>query len=637
MAAFLAPAALALGLLAVPIILLYMLRLRRREQMISSTLLWRELVKDRTANAPWQRLRRNLLLMLQLLILAALVLALARPFLRSDNAVEGNLIVLLDSSASMQANDGQGGTTRFAEAAAEVERLIDGLGSGDRMTLIAAGRAPVVLAAMTNDRQLLRQALSGSAAENSATDWASAFALAAASSQGVAEPRVVIVSDGGLPESLPSLPGEVDFIPVGRSDENLAMAALAARPSGEALDLLVSVSNEGSATAAALLSLYVDGTLIDSRRVEIGAGQSSHLSWTIPTTADVIETRLEPAADTADYLAVDNQAWVVAGGEAARRVLLVGEGNLFLERFFAVLPGYEVVQVPGSSVEQLAEDGEEFDLTIFDGVPIPEPLPGGSVLIINPQPGNSDGGAAPPFQVTGSFTQTAVTRLADSPLLADVDWRAINVAEAQSVEARGLEVVVAGEGGPLLLAGEIDGRRAAILTFDLHRSDLPLQIAFPVIMANITDWLSPGRTVAAGENPQPGSVITLIPNARAESIAITHPDGTVTDISNRNATDPILFNDTGQTGLYTVTYRDGSTDIRTEQFAINFFNAEESRIRPSDTLTLGQTEVRSDGDGLLNRWEFWPYLLLAGLAVLMIEWWITYRRGVKRPSFLKLR
>ena len=77
---FLAPQALALGTLAVPIVLLYMLRLRRRDIPVSSTLLWEEILRDREANAPWQRLRRNWLLLLQLLILAALVAALThRP------------------------------------------------------------------------------------------------------------------------------------------------------------------------------------------------------------------------------------------------------------------------------------------------------------------------------------------------------------------------------------------------------------------------------------------------------------------------------------------------------------------------------------------------------------------------------
>src|SRR4029453_16820908 len=107
------PAALALLALAIPIIIFYMLRLRREELNVSSELLWRRALQDRTANAPWQRLRRNLLLLLQLLLLVLLVASLARPFLFSDAPAAGNIVVVLDASASMQARDEEGGITRF--------------------------------------------------------------------------------------------------------------------------------------------------------------------------------------------------------------------------------------------------------------------------------------------------------------------------------------------------------------------------------------------------------------------------------------------------------------------------------------------------------------------------------------------
>src|SRR5258708_37011870 len=98
---FLAPTALVLGALAVPIILLYMLRLRRRDVQVSSTMLLQQLLRDREANAPWQRLRRNLLLLLQLLILAALVFPLARPFITVLTITTRRTALLIDATAGM--------------------------------------------------------------------------------------------------------------------------------------------------------------------------------------------------------------------------------------------------------------------------------------------------------------------------------------------------------------------------------------------------------------------------------------------------------------------------------------------------------------------------------------------------------
>jgi Ca-activated chloride channel family protein len=116
---FLAPSALWLLTAAIPIIVLYMLKMRRKQVSVSSTLLWTRLLLDREANAPWQKLRRNLLLLLQLLILAALVFAAARPAIQTPVVASGSVIALLDASASMNVTDGN--ASRFEEARHDVQ------------------------------------------------------------------------------------------------------------------------------------------------------------------------------------------------------------------------------------------------------------------------------------------------------------------------------------------------------------------------------------------------------------------------------------------------------------------------------------------------------------------------------------
>src|SRR5688572_5368089 len=120
---FLAPAALFLASLAIPIIIFYMLKLRRQPARVSSLFLWQQVLEDRRANAPWQRLRRHLLLLLQLLILALLVMALARPYFTVQARVQGNVVLLLDASASMQATDVL--PNRFEAARSAALDLID--------------------------------------------------------------------------------------------------------------------------------------------------------------------------------------------------------------------------------------------------------------------------------------------------------------------------------------------------------------------------------------------------------------------------------------------------------------------------------------------------------------------------------
>ena len=482
--------------------------------------------------------------------------------------------------------------------------------------------APTVLSAATGDRDLLRAALNNATLEHSAADWPAALALAAGLTHGLADPRLVIVSDGGLPADLPDVPAEVTFLPVGRSGDNLALASLGVRPAAEGLEALVSVANNGTAAGQVLLSLTVDGVLFDSRQLDVAPAETTGVTWQLPAEANVIEAHLEPLDGTADYLAVDNRAWHVAGSGAGQRVMLVSEGNLFLERLFAVLPGYEVVR---AAADDAASEGQaSAGFYIFDGVPLPETLPAGNLLIINPQPTDE---SANLIQVTGSFTDTQFIAQADHPLLADVDWRSVNIAEAQTVIAPGLVPLVSATGGPLLLAGEVDGRRVVVLPFDLNQSDLPLQIAFPALMANIAAWLNPGPAFTMNETLQPGSVVSLLPDARAEMITITTPDGAIWQQALDESSGMVLFQDTQLPGLYTVSSRDrDGIEQPVGAFAVNFFDPGESRIQPTDTLRIGRLDVPSGVNQAVGVREVGHWLLGAGFIVLLVEWWVAYHR-----------
>jgi hypothetical protein len=609
---FITPLFLLLGLLAGPIILLYMLRLRRREVLVSSTLLWQKLLRDREANAPWQKLRRNLLLILQLLILAALVLALARPFFPVPAITSGSVVVLLDGSASMQASDVE--PSRFAVAKAEVEQIISDLSGNSQMTLIQVGQTPTVLAAATNDQTVLRQALENVQAEAATANWAAAFALATGAAQGFSDARILIISDGGLPDDLPPLPVESIYVPIGSSGENLALTALATRDTERGPQLFASISNEGVIDREALLSVILDGTLFDSRRVSIPARSTANTTWQLPEETAVIQADLSDLQT--DYLAADNTAWAVHEGGINNRALLVTDGNLFLEQIYSVLPGVEAFKAAPDS-DLLSEP---FDLYVFDSTPLPEPVPDGDMLIINPQPG----GTADLFTVNGVFSDTVAVRLSDSPLLQFVDWREVHIRRGQQVDAPGMTTLVQGEGGPLLLTGEHNGRRLAVLTFDLRDSDLPLQIAYPILMANITGWLNPGRAFDAPTGLKPGDPVTIAPGASATAVLVTKPDGTtwVQEVEEGD----IFFTESGQLGLYQVALRDSSGSRAAGSFAVNLFSPEESAIRPADTLQIGQTTVVSSGEeGDIGQRELWPWLAALAFIILMLEWWVHHR------------
>jgi Ca-activated chloride channel family protein len=620
---FLTPAFLALAALAIPIILLYMLRLRRRETPVSSTLLWQRLVRDREANTPWQKLRRNLLLLLQLLILLALVLALIRPFLPVASAARGSVVLLMDASASMLADDMPGGRTRFQAAQEQAVTMADELAAGDTMTVIAVGPTPRVLAAATDDRVALHQAVRAAEPIAASADWEAALALAGASVAGASESTIVILSDGGLPENLPPVTGEVRYFQVGAAGDNLAISALAARPAPDsnAPQLFAAVTNYGEADADIILSLEADGALITAERLALPAGGTINRTLTdVPPEARVFRAALTRPADstTPDYLSADDQAYAVHVPSPGGRVLLVTEGNLFLEQVLLALPDVESYRAaPGELPE------EDYDLVILDGW-MPDPLPETNLLIIAPSQSTAL------FDVTGPFAETGFVGQVADTLLDYVDFDQVAILEAQRVEnAPWARALVTAEGGPLLLAGEQDGRRIAILTFDLHDSDLPLQLAFPILMTNLMAWYAPAEIVDAPDGLVTGQPLTIRPRAEADACRVTRPDGVQETLALEET--QTLYTDTLLPGVYGVELLAGEGVMAEQEVAVNLFAPEESAITPAETITLGEAAVpQGAGAEAEGQRELWPWVAGAARVILLVEWWV-YHRGSALP------
>jgi Ca-activated chloride channel homolog len=620
--ALLRPALLALGLLAIPIILLYILRLRRQEWFVSSTMLWQQLLRDREANTPWQRLRRNLLLLLQLLLLAALVVAMARPFLPVPSIVSGNVVVLLDGSASMLATDVS--PSRFVLARELVLQAIDELGANDQMTLILVGASPVVLASATSDRSELREALAVAQATAVVADWPSAVALASGAAQGFREAQIVVVSDGGLPNDLPPSPVPVSYLQVGERGDNLAISALATRPQGSRSQLLVGVTNYGEMERLALLSIWTDGRLFDSRRVAVPPGGVAHESWLLPGATSAIEARM--SATEGDFLDLDNNAWAVGASAAAGRALLVSEGNRFLETALGLMPGIELFRRSPTDFGAGFEP-EDADFIILDSLPLDLLQDGVDLLLVGPQPGGPGGSLGEAIDVGQTFTRTALVSAVDDPILQFVDWTTVNVREARLVDAPWARPLVSAEAGPLLLAGEIGSQRVAILTFTLQDSDLPLQIAFPVLLANITNWLSPGQVVAGPTSVAPGDPVLLRADSSSAAVAVRGPGGAIWQLAVDGG--PVTFTATEQPGLYAVILLGPDGERRAGHFAVNLFSDQESDIYPADVLQFGGNIAATSETDRLGQRELWPWLAAVGLALLALEWSV-YHHG--RPG-----
>jgi len=618
---FLTPLALLSAAIIGPIIVaMYLLKLRREDRQVSSTFLWQRIVRDVEANAPWQKLRRNLLLLLQLLLLALLALALARPFFRTTGIAGRNLIVIVDRSASMQATDVV--PSRLEAAKQQAVDLIDQLPDGGRATVIAAGGQMEVPVAATTDRRQLRDAIDGITARNGGgSDLAQALTLAAALSSREADSEVAIISDGNV--SFPpeiKMPATVRYFPIGQRRENVAISAVALQPSAAGQTLFAQATNYAPSAATRRMDIYLDDTLFNAYNLTLDPNREQSIVVEVPAQVRKAEARLVDESST-DALPADDRGYAVSTAGEGTNVRLISPGNRFLETALGLLPSVKTTLVP-TNTATFTETAAQVPLTILDAV-VPATLPPGNLFFIAP-PRSTDY-----FSITGQIDFPALRPAAgDEPLLKDVKLSEVSVRVANKIAPGAwARVVVDGDGGPILLAGEKDGRRIVVLAFDLHDSDLPLQVAFPLLLSNIVGYLAPGSGVEAAQLA-PGQPLALQIDPSITAVRVTRPDGQVVPLEAKSG--QAIYADTDTLGAYVVEQFLGEKLIARQRFAVNLFSKEESTIAPQSELKIQQTSglQQATAGERVGRQEFWRWLAVIALVVLVIEWLVYQRNGI---------
>jgi len=696
---FATPLAL-LGLLFVPLVVaMYLLKLRRNEAVVPSTLLWHKLVADVEANAPWQRLRRSLLLLLQLLLVIALALLAARPFLERPAGLARDLVIVVDASASMGATDVTPNRLEAAKTAA-IDALRE-LPTGGKVSVIAAGRTARIVATGSTDLGRVRQAIASIEVTASRGDLGDALTLASALAARSGDAEILIATDAAL-ANVPTRQVEapVRVIQVGRERKNQAIVALAIRtaPSGLTKSAFVSVANLDIESARRRIEVYGDGVLLEARNVFMDPQQRADvviddITQQNTRRVDVIEVRLvadsESTGAAPDQLASDDRAWAVVPSDELRQILLVSEGDPYLETALSYLPNTELYGRAPKDYDTTT-GLEQFELIIFENF-LPRVMPETAVLMIAPPR------SGPLGDVTGDFVNPGIGSLnPEEPILRYVDLSTIHIGAAKKlVLPDWARTVIPGPGGaPLLYAGERAGQRAAVLAFEPRKSDLPLQVAFPIMLANLTGELL-GGSGAPTEAVTPGSPVTLPIPAGASGVRVTRPDGTTADlVAGTVGGTAVTFSQTDLLGVYSVvplaapspsgspapsavapsagpTASPGASPGRTPipsdpdapiRFAVDLFDVAESNIAPGSVnaiVALGGATAQPEPSGSAPptgaspspaaepsgspapavaapadrppaRDELWAPILLLVLLFLCIEWAVYQRDALTR-------
>ncbi len=595
------------------LVIMYFLKLKRVRREVPSTFLWKRSVWDLTANSPFQRLRKNLLLLLQLLILIAALLALGRLALRGGGKTGVAYIVLIDNSASMGATDVSGG--RLAAAARQAKKVVGDMGARDQMMVLSFASRPRVVQTLTGDKRALRAAIGRITLTGERTDISGPLKLAAGLARTVSKPKIIVISDGAFPQgdTVAGCPAPVELVTVGQRSKNLGVTAMDVRRSMEDPrfgEIFAKVTNFFDETLSTKVSLEIDGKLADAQDVSIAPGASHAAIFKVRLDAEhTASVSLEPEDD----LAGDDTAWCILEPPKDINVIVVGSISPFLRRSIAAGGRFRISEAPHAGATVLAGDGEP--VYVCEGT-APDALGRAGYLMFDAV-APSDG-----FRDEGTIANPIVLDVDDThPITAYLELDDLFIAKARKMSfPPETKVLVSCNEGPLVALSYVGGARVLTVTFDPMNSRWPLRISYPMFVANAINFLASGGDENSSRMIHTGDVLVIDGSSAAGKVVVTDPAGNRQELSCEGKR-TVAYGDTGQCGVYTVEVGD---EIR--RYVANLTDSAESDITPGKTLAVGSSTVVAKNAALPENREIWRELLLFAFVVLLLEWYIYNRR-----------
>ncbi len=679
-----APAWAALGLVPLGILILYFLKLRRRPVQVPSTLLWRRSLEDLHVNSLFQRLRRNLLLFLQLLIVGLILFALLGPQTRGLQRQGRRLVLAIDESASMAATDVA--PSRIEQAKLEARKILDAMGSGDLAMLIAFSDRARVVANYTENTDLLRRRLDAIEPTEASTSLREALQLVAGLANpqkqvgegqvasDVVPPRLFLFTDGGFadvegfslgtikPEivvigpPLPPAPGPakpgsaVAYQPASDNVAILALETTRDKRQPDRLNIFGRVHNYRETPVATRAQLVMHdatrpaeaGTVIDAIELDVAAQSDQGFEFDLDNPTDglgAIEVRL----DVDDALTLDNRAFAAFGKPRQARVLLVTSGNRFLTDalgtddagLMAVVTEVTPDQAQSGDVARELAAGS-YDLVIYDRVR-PETPPEANTLSLGVLPAGVDAATARTIEYPVVLDWDV-----SHPLLQYLrDLNRMVIASAQVVELpRGARELIQSSEGPIGMAIPRGAYLDAVLTFPLIEggkptTNWPLLTSYPLFILNVLQVLGHGGEAQGTVTYAPGQPIPVRPDAAVDAMSVMGPAGRPQPLA-RTAQGAFLFNDTNRTGLYRASWGEDSGTT----FAVNLFSDRESNLAPRGQvppgvpddqadrfrIKIGYTPVEQTSLEAPSKKSWWWTLALGALGVVLLEWFVYNKR-----------
>ena len=306
------------------VVFLYVFNKKKNIVHVPSLIPWGILKEDTVRSKVF---KIDLLFLLQILLILLLVFFLAKPYLKSSiiNISGKNVVLVIDSSASMQTVEDNG--SRFDMARSQALEMVGKLGQWDKMMVIASDYSSRIISDFTDDKDGLNKAINDLMPKDTGTDLDDGVSLGVSFLKNVERGEMFVLTDRSSSSvdftNLQS--GNIKFIRFGEKSANVAISSLDVYQDMfkdyTEREAYVTIENYSSVSKTVRLSVFLNDEIIMEEELELAGNEQKTLSVLNLNAPGILKASIQ----TDDFLSVDNTAYAIINEIKPINILLVSD------------------------------------------------------------------------------------------------------------------------------------------------------------------------------------------------------------------------------------------------------------------------------------------------------------------------
>ncbi len=623
------------------VVLIYFFSKKKNVVKVPSIIPWSEIREDVVRSKIF---KIDLLFLLQILLILLLVFFLAKPYLKSNiiNMSGKNVILVIDSSASMQTSEDNG--SRFDQARSQALKMVGKMNQWDKMMIISSDYSPRVVSNFTDDKARLDKTINDLMPKDTGTNLEEGISLGVSFLKNVERGEMYVLTDRS-PSSITFTnlkSGNIKFIRFGEKSANVAISSLDVYQDMfkdyTEREAYVTIKNYSSDSKTVRLSVFLNDEIIMEEELELADNEQKTFSVLNLNAPGILKASIQ----TDDFLSVDNTAYAIINEIKPIKILLVSDNYSLKDELEKIEQStHRIILTHVATSEYEPDVIKDYDAAIFNEF-IPDNNPGINSLYITPYL-HSSNLKAEGVKQGNNFSNVLISEHNLVLHVKILDWDNthptmkhlnnlddLNIKSAFTMKPPDWSIPLIKisdkmNDTPIAFAGWYEGEKIMTLGFDLSDFDFSESdgLRMLIMTLNIIQWLNPYEAV--GNNKLLTGGQYRLNYALTENIEIVTPKNNILkyDVKDDDTEADFVFNKIGYTGEYKIS----GTNFN-NRFVVNLFDENESRIAPESTIDEELKFEEKEAETLIKdkKTEFGKYLLLLVPFILLLEWLLFYKK-----------